>query len=62
MKFHANVGKNSKVLQLQIMSGPPALLESALAAAKQWRYQPTLVNGMPYCVDTEIDVQFRLQD
>jgi len=29
VKFHANVGRNGTVLQLQIMSGPTALLESA---------------------------------
>ena len=33
---------------------------AALDAVKQWRYQPTLLNGDPVEVDTEIDVIFSL--
>jgi protein TonB len=60
VKLHAIIGKNGAVEQLQVLSGHPLLVQSALDAVKQWRYQPTLLNGDPVEVDTEIDVIFSL--
>lgn len=60
VKLHAIIGKNGAVEQLQVISGHPLLVQSALDAVKQWRYQPTLLNGEPVEVDTEIDVIFSL--
>ena len=45
---------------LPAVSGHPLLVQSALDAVRQWRYQPTLLNGDPVEVDTEIDVIFSL--
>jgi periplasmic protein TonB len=60
VKLHAIIGKNGTVEQLQVLSGHPLLVQAALDAVKQWRYQPTLLNGEPVEVDTEIDVIFSL--
>jgi len=60
VKLHAIIGKDGAVTQLQVLSGHPLLVQSALDAVKQWRYQPTLLNGEPVEVDTEIDVIFSL--
>jgi protein TonB len=60
VKLHAIIGKNGAVEQLQVVSGHPLLVQSALDAVRQWRYQPTLLNGDPVEVDTEIDVIFSL--
>lgn len=60
VKLHAIIGKDGAVTQLQVVSGHPLLVQSALDAVKQWRYQPTLLNGEPVEVDTEIDVIFSL--
>jgi periplasmic protein TonB len=60
VKLHAIIGKGGAVEQLQVVSGHPLLVQSALDAVKQWRYQPTLLNGEPVEVDTEIDVIFSL--
>jgi periplasmic protein TonB len=60
VKLHAIIGKSGVVEQLQVVSGHPLLVQSALDAVKQWRYQPTLLNGDPVEVDTEIDVIFSL--
>jgi len=60
VKLHAIIGKDGSVQQLQVVSGHPLLVQSALDAVKQWRYQPTLLNGEPVEVDTEIDVIFTL--
>ena len=60
VKLHAIIGKDGAVQQLQVVSGHPLLVQSALDAVRQWRYQPTLLNGDPVEVDTEIDVIFSL--
>ena len=60
VKLHAIIGKDGTVQQLQVVSGHPLLVQSALDAVRQWRYQPTLLNGDPVEVDTEIDVIFSL--
>jgi TonB family protein len=38
----------------------PGLAQAALDAVRQWRYQPTLLNGQPVEVVTTIDVTFEL--
>jgi len=40
----------------------PSLVEAAVEAVKQWRYQPTLLNGEPVEVVTTITMNFRLSD
>jgi len=46
---------------LDVMSGPPLLVQSALEAVRQWRYRPTRLNGEPVEVETTITVIFRLE-
>jgi protein TonB len=36
------------------------LAAAALDAVKQWRYKPTLLNGEPIEVLTDVDVEFNL--
>jgi len=60
VKLHAIIGKDGTVQQLVMVSGHPLLVQAALDAVRQWRYQPTLLNGEPVEVDTEIDVIFSL--
>ncbi|MGB6198739.1 MAG: energy transducer TonB [Candidatus Acidiferrales bacterium] len=38
------------------ISGHPLFIQAALDAVRQWRYQPTLLNGDPVEVDTTITV------
>jgi len=60
VKLHAIIGKDGTVTRLEVQSGHPLLVQSAQDAVRQWRYQPTLLNGEPVEVDTEIDVIFSL--
>jgi TonB family protein len=39
----------------------PRLVQAAIDAVKQWRYQPTLLNGQPVEVLTTIEINFALQ-
>jgi protein TonB len=58
--LHAIISKDGNVEQLEYISGPPLLMVAAMAAVKQWRYQPTTLNGEPVEVDTTISVVFTL--
>jgi periplasmic protein TonB len=60
VRLHAIISKDGTIQQLEVISGHPLLQQSALDAVRQWRYQPTLLNGDPVEVDTTIDVIFSL--
>ena len=60
VRLHAIIGKDGTIQQLEVMNGHPLLQQAALDAVRQWRYQPTLLNGEPVEVDTTIDVIFSL--
>jgi protein TonB len=60
VRLHAIIGKDGSVQQLEVMSGHPLLVQSALDAVRQWKYRPTQLNGEPVEVDTTIDVIFSL--
>src|SRR3984957_19646648 len=54
--LHAIIDKDGQVAKLEVISGHPLLVQSALDAVKQWRYKPTQLNGDPVEVDTTIQV------
>ena len=60
VKLNATIAKDGTVQRLEVMSGHPLLIPAALDAVKQWVYQPTLLNGQPVEIQTEIDVNFTL--
>ncbi|HSH16804.1 MAG TPA: energy transducer TonB, partial [Verrucomicrobiae bacterium] len=60
VRLQAIIAKDGSISQLEVVSGHPLLVQSALDAVRQWRYQPTLLNGEPVEVVTTIDVVFTL--
>lgn len=58
VKFEAIIGTTGELTDIVLLSGPPLLVVAALDAIRQWRYTPTLLNGEPVEVRTEIDVPF----
>jgi protein TonB len=60
VRFTAIIGKDGTIQNLQLVTGHPLLVPSAQEAVKQWVYQPTLLNGEPVEVITQIDVNFTL--
>jgi protein TonB len=60
VRFTAIIGKDGTIQNLQLVSGHPLLVPSAQDAVRQWVYQPTLLNGEPVEVVTQIDVNFTL--
>jgi len=60
VKLEAVISKEGTVENLTVVSGHPLLIQAALDAVRQWRYQPTLLNGVPVEVVTTVDVNFTL--
>jgi TonB family protein len=60
VQLTATIGPDGRVQNLEVVSGDPALVPSALDAVKQWVYRPTLLNGNPVTVVTTIDVNYTL--
>jgi TonB family protein len=60
VRFTALIGKDGSVVTLQLESGHPLLVASAQDAVRQWMYRPTLLNGEPAEVITQIDVNYTL--
>ena len=58
--FTAIIGRDGTIQNLQLISGHPLLVPAAQAAVSQWVYRPTLLNGEPVEVITQIDVNFTL--
>jgi protein TonB len=56
----AIISTSGEIENLQLVSGHPLLVPSAMAAVKQWRYKPYLLNGQPVEVETTITVTFQL--
>jgi periplasmic protein TonB len=62
VRLAAIISESGTIQELHAISGPPLLINAAMEAVRRWRYQPTLLNGEPVQVDTEIDVNFTLQE
>ena len=60
VRLTAIIARDGSVDQLSVISGHPLLAPAALAAVSKWRYRPTLLNGEPVEVITQIDVNFTL--
>jgi periplasmic protein TonB len=60
VQIHAIIARDGSIESLEVLSGDPLFIQSALEAVRQWRYRPTLLGGEPIEVDTYITVNFRL--
>jgi TonB family protein len=58
----AVIGKDGKVQNATAVSGHALLIQAALDAVRQWEYRPTLLNGEPVEVSTQVEVTFALPD
>jgi len=59
--LRAIIAKDGSVINLEVISGPPLLVRSAVDAVHQWRYHPTLLNNQPVEVQTFVTVKFVLE-
>lgn len=58
VRLAAVIGTDGRVRELQVLGGHPMLVPAAVEAVRQWVYRPTLLNGDPVEVATEIVVIF----
>jgi protein TonB len=55
------VDEEGNVADLKVLKGHPLLDDSAVAAVRQWKYSPTLLNGEPVPVIATVTVIFNLR-
>lgn len=60
VRLQARIATDGSIAELRAVSGHPLLIAAAIDAVRQWRYRPTVLNGRPVAVDTQIDVNFTL--
>ena len=60
VRLAAVINRDGTMQSVELLSGEPVLAQAAMDAVKQWVYEPTLLNGQPVEVATEIQVNFTL--
>jgi protein TonB len=55
----ASIAEDGAVREIKVLSGEPMLAEAAVAAVRQWRYSPCLLNGQPIAVEKPITIVFK---
>lgn len=54
----ARIGKDGRVKEVNVKSGPPELQKAAADCVKKWRIKPVLIDGYPVEVESEFAVLF----
>jgi TonB family protein len=57
----ALIDAEGHVTTMKIISGPTLLHQAAMAALRQWKYQPASLDGKPVAMHLTVTLQFRLQ-
>ena len=60
VQLRAMIGMDGRIRELEVLSGNAFLQPAAVAAVREWRYRPTLLNGQAVEVETLITVNFVL--
>ncbi|HEV2223670.1 MAG TPA: TonB family protein [Candidatus Acidoferrales bacterium] len=60
VELRAIIGRDGRVRSVEALSGSVLLAPAAVAAVRQWRYRPTLLNGKAVEVETHVTVHFVL--
>jgi TonB family protein len=58
--LNALVGRDGSVQEVKVISGDPELVQAAVTAVKQWRFQPPALEGNTGEFETRITVNFSL--
>jgi TonB family protein len=58
--LQVSIAEDGTIGTVKVLSGQPLLAAAALAAVRQWRYTPSLLNGKPISVQRKITVDFKL--
>ncbi len=58
VELRAIIGRDGRVRSVEVLSGSALLAPAAVAAVREWRYKPTLLNGEAVEVETHVTVHF----
>lgn len=59
--LHINIDENGNVSKVELVSGHPLLVPTAIEAVKQWKYRPYLLNQKPVEVETMVLIKFVIE-
>ena len=59
--IQAQVDKQGNVVSTKVLSGPSALQLAAMAAVKDWKYQPATLDGAPVPAQVTVTIRFQAQ-
>jgi TonB family protein len=62
VRFNVMIGQDGRVENATLQSGHPLLVPAAVEAVRRYRYQPTVLNGTPVTVISQVDVPFTLSN
>jgi TonB family protein len=60
VRLSARIGKDGRVKEVNVESGPPELRKAAVDCVKKWRFKPVQIGGSPVEVESEIPIIFSL--
>jgi protein TonB len=60
VELRATISSDGAVRDVQVLSGDPVFAQSAREAVAQWRFRPTLLNGVAVEVITFVTVRFHI--
>jgi TonB family protein len=60
VEFTATIDTTGHIVSLELVRGHPLLVNAAKEAILQWEYRPTLLNGKPVSVITDVIINFTL--
>ncbi len=58
--IRAQIDANGKVASMNVVSGSALLQQAALNALRQWKYQPSKLDGQPVPAEILVTIRFRL--
>jgi periplasmic protein TonB len=56
------VGRDGRVLSVEVLSGSPLLAAAAKQAVEQWRYRPAILDGQAVEVQARVTMNFVLDE
>jgi protein TonB len=59
--IEATISENGTVINARVLRSVPLLDQAAIEAVKQWRYNPSMLNGVPVPVIMTVTVNFTLR-
>jgi periplasmic protein TonB len=59
VQLSVKISKTGDISNLKVLSGDARLAQAAVAAVKQWKYKPYLLDGEPVEIETTITLNFK---